>query len=78
MTQCFEDVGSTAKQHGAKYCDEMHGAHTFYAAKPCPKDGVLASCTKRGGTDLERLERCYRDVTGCQARCEKSGGVFEK
>ncbi|HEY1960411.1 MAG TPA: hypothetical protein VGH28_32595 [Polyangiaceae bacterium] len=78
VTQCFEDVGPTAKQYGAKYCDEMHGQHTFYAAKACPREGVVGSCTKRPGTDLERVERCYRDEPACAARCEKAGGTYRK
>lgn len=78
VTQCFEDVGATARTYGSKYCDEMHGEHTFYAARACPREGVLGSCVKRGGTGLERIERCYRDVTACQSRCEKSDGVFQK
>lgn len=76
VTQCFEDVGPTAKSDGAKYCAEMRGEHRFFVDKPCPKGGVVASCTKRGGTNLERVERCYRDEPGCRARCEKSRGVF--
>jgi len=78
VTQCFEDVGATAKQYGSKYCDEMHGRHTYFPAKPCPREGVLASCTKKPGTDLERVERCYRDEPGCAARCEKAGGTYQK
>jgi hypothetical protein len=76
VTQCFEDVGDTAKANGAKYCAEMHGHHRFRVGKPCPKAGILGSCTKRAGTDLERVERCYRDEPACRARCEKSEGVF--
>ena len=78
VTQCFEEIGSTAKAAGAKYCAEMRGRHTYYAAKACPKDGLVGSCSKRAGTDLERIERCYRDEPACAARCEKSGGVFQK
>lgn len=78
VTQCFEDVGVTAKEHAKPYCDEMHGVHTFYAAKACPKEGLVGSCSKRPGTALERVERCYRDEPGCVARCQKSGGSFQK
>ena len=78
VTQCFEDIGATAKKEGAKYCDGMRGAHTFRVGEACPRDGVVASCTKRPGTDLERVERCYHDETACQARCLKSSGTFQK
>jgi hypothetical protein len=78
VTQCFEDVGATAKKVGQKICDEMHGAHTFRVAQACPSDGVVGSCTKRSGTDLERTERCYRDEAACEARCVKSAGAFKK
>ena len=78
VTQCFEDIGATAKSGGSKYCDEMHGQHTFRVGEGCPKEGVVASCTKRQGTDLERVERCYHDEAACAARCAKSSGIFSK
>ena len=78
VTQCFEDIGATAKNEGAKYCDGMHGTHTFHVGQACPKEGVIGSCTKRQGTDLERVERCYHDEAACQARCAKSAGIFAK
>ena len=78
VTQCFEDVGDTAKVNGKKYCDEMRGEHTFRVGQPCPREGAIASCTKRAGTSYERVERCYRDEDACRARCEKSEGVFAK
>jgi hypothetical protein len=78
VTQCFEDVGATAKGTGSKYCDEMRGKHTFRVGQGCPKDGVVGSCTKRQGTDLERVERCYHEEAACEARCVKSAGIFTK
>jgi len=78
VTQCFEDIGSTAKKGGSKYCDGMFGKHTFHVGEACPKDGVVGSCTKKQGTDLERVERCYRDAPACEARCLKSSGIFNK
>ena len=78
VTQCFEDIGADAKKSGAKYCDGMFGKHTFHVGEACPKDGVVGSCTKRQGTALERIERCYHDEPGCQARCTKTSGIFNK
>ncbi len=78
VTQCFEDIGASAKKVGEKICGEMHGAHTFVVGSPCPTTNVVGSCRKRGGTDLERVERCYHDAPACETRCAKSGGVFEK
>jgi hypothetical protein len=78
VTQCFEEVGATAKKVGSKNCDEMYGKHTFHVGEACPKEGVVGSCTKRQGTDLERVERCYRDEPACEARCLKSAGAFSK
>ena len=78
VTQCFEDIGAAAKKGGSKYCDEMFGKHTFHVGEACPKDGVVGSCTKRQGTDLERVERCYHDEPACEARCLKSSGIFSK
>jgi hypothetical protein len=76
VTQCFEDVGLTARTDGAKYCARMHGHHTFRASKPCPTEGLLASCTKRAGTEWERVERCYRDEPACRARCDNAHGEY--
>jgi hypothetical protein len=56
----------------------MHGTHTFHVGRACPTDGVVGSCTKRQGTELERVERCYRDEASCEARCLKSAGIFSK
>ncbi len=78
ITQCFDEIGATAKKTGSKYCDEMHGQHAFRVGEGCPKDGVVGSCTKRQGTDLERVERCYHDAAACEARCAKSAGIFAK
>jgi hypothetical protein len=78
VTQCFDDIGKTAKKDGQKICDNMHGEHTFRVAQACPSDGVVGSCTKRPGSDLERIERCYRDSSACEARCTKSNGVFTR
>jgi hypothetical protein len=78
VTQCFEDIGSTAKKDGQKICAEMRGSHAFRVAEACPTVGVVGSCTKRAGTDLERIERCYRDEGACEARCVKSAGSFRK
>ncbi|HEY2368028.1 MAG TPA: hypothetical protein VGH87_16635 [Polyangiaceae bacterium] len=78
VTQCFEEIGASAKKGGSKNCDEMHGQHTFHVAEACPKDGVVGSCTKKQGTDFERVERCYRDEPACEARCVKSAGIFTK
>jgi hypothetical protein len=78
VTQCFEDIGQTAKKDGAKICEAMHGTHTFRVAEACPTVGLVGSCTKRSNTDLERIERCYREETACEARCVKSGGTFRK
>ncbi len=78
ITQCFEDVGATAKKDGAKICEGMHGTHTFHAGEPCPKENVVGSCIKRAGTDLERTERCYHDEPGCAARCAKALGTYMK
>src|SRR5450631_4459640 len=72
VTQCFDDIGDKAKLEGAKFCDDMHGDHTFRVATPCPTEGVLVSCTKGVGTDVERVERCYREPASCEARCAKS------
>jgi hypothetical protein len=78
VTQCFDDIGPSAKSEGAKACEGMHGDHTFRVATPCPTEGVLASCSKGAGTDLERVERCYRDAPACEARCAKGTGVLSK
>jgi hypothetical protein len=78
VTQCFEDIGATAKSNGEKVCGEMHGEHTFRANVPCPVESLVGACRKRAGTDLERVERCYHDAPACEARCKKSEGVFEK
>jgi len=78
VTQCFEDIGATAKADGEKICDAMRGDHTFRVAAPCPTEAVVGSCRKRPGTDLERVERCYHDVDACRTRCAKSEGVFEE
>ncbi len=75
-TQCFDEVGPTAKKFGAKLCGEMHGDHTYRVDQPCPAEGVVGSCTKGGGTDSERVERCYHDAPGCERRCQRSAGVF--
>ena len=56
----------------------MHGKHTFHVGEACPKDGVVGSCIKRQGTTFERIERCYHDEPGCQARCAKTSGIFNK
>jgi hypothetical protein len=78
VTQCFEDIGSGAKQGGEAICDQMHGDHAFRVGQGCPAEGIVASCTKQGGTELERVERCYHDPAGCEARCQKSGGVLAR
>jgi len=78
VTQCFEEIGASAKKGGSKNCDEMHGKHTFHVGEGCPKEGVVGSCTKKQGTDFERVERCYRDEPACEARCLKSSGIFTK
>ncbi len=78
VTQCFEDIGATAKKDGKRVCDAMRGEHTFRVAQPCPTEGVVGSCTKRPNSELERAEHCYRDVAACEARCVKSGGNFKK
>jgi hypothetical protein len=78
VTQCFDDIGSGAKSEGEKACGTMHGVHTFRAGTACPTDGVIASCTKASGTELERVERCYRDEAACTARCAKGNGVLNK
>jgi len=78
VTQCFDEIGQSAKAQGSKVCDEMHGEPTFHVGTPCPTDGVIASCTKGTGTDLERTERCYREGAACETRCAKSGGVLVK
>jgi len=78
VTQCFDDIGANAKAQGAKFCDEMHGDHTFRIGSPCPTEGVIASCNKGAGTEVERTERCYREPASCATRCAKSGGVLTK
>ena len=79
VTQCFEEVGQAAKREGKQLCDRMHGKHTYRVGEACPVDGVVASCTKRPGTDLERTEQCYRDEPACAARCAKNeGAVYKK
>ncbi len=78
VTQCFEDIGTTAKKEGEKVCASMHGDHAFRVAQACPTEGVVGSCVKRGGSDFERIERCYRDEAAFEARCVKSSGVFRK
>ena len=76
VTQCFDEIGTTARKYGEKTCGEMYGTHTYRASEPCPAEGVVASCTKGAGTDLERVERCYRDAPSCERRCQRSGGAF--
>jgi len=76
VTQCFDEIGTTARKYGEKTCGEMYGTHTYRASQPCPTQGVVASCTKGAGTDLERVERCYRDAPSCERRCQRSAGVF--
>ncbi len=78
VTQCFDEIGSAAKSEGEKACGTMHGTHSFHPNTPCPKEGVIASCTKGSGTELERVERCYRDESSCTARCAKGNGVLSK
>ena len=75
-TQCYDEIGQTARLAGKNACSRMYGEHTFREGTACPTDGVVASCRKQAGTDLERIERCYRDKPGCEARCAKSGGTF--
>jgi hypothetical protein len=76
VTQCFDEIGESAKKDGPAYCGRMYGQHTFRVGIACPTEGVVASCTKKAGTEIERVERCYRDVAACEARCTKSGGTF--
>ena len=76
VTQCYDEIGETARDAGEGYCNRMFGRHTFRRGLPCPTQGVIASCRKQGGTDVERIERCYRDRAACEARCTKSGGVL--
>jgi len=76
VTQCFDEIGRNAKKFGEKLCDEMHGEHTYHRNEPCPPVGLVGSCTKSAGTELERVERCYRDAPGCEHRCQRSGGTF--
>jgi hypothetical protein len=78
VTQCFDEVGPSAKQQGPAECAKMHGTHQYHLAAACPESGILASCTKGSGTDVERVERCYRDEPSCAARCEKASGVYVK
>jgi hypothetical protein len=76
VTQCFDEIGAAAKKFGDKTCGEMYGEHTYRPSKPCPAEGVVGSCRKGAGTDLERVERCYRDGPACERRCARSGGAF--
>ena len=74
VTQCFDEIGPTARAAGKTVCDHMFGTHTFQEGAACPIEGVVASCRKQAGTESERIERCYRDEPACKARCAKSGG----
>jgi len=76
VTQCFDEIGRNAKKFGEKLCGEMHGEHTYRPKQACPPAGLVGSCTKSGGTDLERVERCYRDAPSCERRCQRSGGSY--
>jgi len=78
VTQCFDEIGATARQTAQEGCSKMHGKTRFQLGTPCPTEGVIASCTKAEGTEYERIERCYREPDACAARCAKADGVLTR
>lgn len=80
--QCSEYVGKRHVELSRKTCNQQEGREVtkVFSERPCPGEGVLASCRSDAETEWEWVDHCYAPDTlkDCETRCAGINGRFEK
>lgn len=76
LVQCFEFIGQFSRDNAQKTCSEMEGHPELAANASCTEEALVGSCATNPGTDIEVMERCYRDSDVCLERCKRHAGRF--